>query len=252
MISDRPAAAAHAETWASRRACSWRRPGSRPGLSRTRTLACSEAKDARLDAGAQLPGRVQQRLVDQQLVGADPGRLSRTGRPGQAVQVPLQAGPMVHGQEQQHPVLRPPAAWTAGRGQRGAGHRAVRHGGSLSAGIHHLLRTAGSPLRREAHGDPASGFRLEASTVGTVMLFSAFRRLLDSALRHGAPPGEPTSHVRVIYGQLWPFSHGRDEGGRASRALRTRPPALGHARTARSPAGHADREVRRASEKGGW
>jgi hypothetical protein len=84
--------------------------------------------------GGQLPGRVQQRLADQQLVGGDPGRLGGRGRGGQAVQVTLQAGAVVNGQDQQHPVLRPAATRRAGRGLRGAGRVDVCHDGLLLPG----------------------------------------------------------------------------------------------------------------------
>jgi len=64
------------------------------------------------------PAASNSRLVDKQLVGADPGGLGWRRRRGQAVQVTFQAGAMVDGQDQQHPVLRRAAVRGGGRGLR--------------------------------------------------------------------------------------------------------------------------------------
>jgi hypothetical protein len=74
-------------------------------VTRTRPVLLVD-QDGRLDAVRKLHGRVQQRLVDQQLVGADPGRLSGGRRRRQVVQVPLQAVAVVNGQDQQDRALR--------------------------------------------------------------------------------------------------------------------------------------------------
>jgi hypothetical protein len=71
----------------------------------------------RLDLGGKLCCGVQQCLVDQQLVGADPRRLSWRRRRGHAVQTAFQAVPMVSGQDQQDMVVR---------------QRAIRNIGGLS------------------------------------------------------------------------------------------------------------------------
>jgi len=60
-------------------------------------------QDAGLDRGRQLWHRVQQRLVDQHLVGADPGGLFRRWRRRQTVKVTLEAAAVVSGQDQQRP-----------------------------------------------------------------------------------------------------------------------------------------------------
>jgi hypothetical protein len=76
----------------------------------------------RLDLGGKPSCGVQQRLVDQQLVGADPGRLSWRRRRGQAVQTALQAVAMVSGQDRQDAIVRPGAIRSAGGG---LGNRAI-------------------------------------------------------------------------------------------------------------------------------
>jgi hypothetical protein len=60
-------------------------------------------QDAGLNRAGQLWHRVQQRLVDQHLVGADPGGLFRRWRRRQTVKVTFEAAAVVSGQDQQRP-----------------------------------------------------------------------------------------------------------------------------------------------------
>jgi hypothetical protein len=109
-------------------------PAERDASSATLAPYCSSISMPGWTPDGRVRDRVQQRLVYQQLVGADSSRLSRRRRRRQPVQVTLQAVAMVSGQDQQDPVVRLAAGRRAGRGHRGAGGGGICHDEPLPVG----------------------------------------------------------------------------------------------------------------------